>query len=116
MDAMARLAHRAADRIREGALTAGGVPALAEELGVSDRHLRRAVEREFAATPVELGITIRLMQARELLLRSHTSITRVAYDAGFGSLRRFNALFRERYRMTPTQARAGAIAKLWPRG
>ena len=105
VDAVGRLASAAALRIAEGALNAGDVESLARELGVGSRHLRRVLEREVGVTPVELAQTQRLLLAKRLLTDSELPITEIAHASGFQSLRRFNALFRSRYRLNPTGLR-----------
>lgn len=105
IDAIPRLAHVAAHRIAAGALNDGTVGQLARELGVSERHLRRALEREVGVSPIELAQTHRLLLAKRLLADTTLPVTRVAYASGFQSLRRFNSVFRERYRMSPTALR-----------
>lgn len=108
IDAVSRLAVEAAHRIQAGALNGRTVADLARELGVSDRHLRRAIERQLGVSPVELAQTHRLLLAKQLLADTRLSITRVAFASGFQSLRRFNAIFRERYRMPPSIVRRTA--------
>jgi AraC family transcriptional regulator of adaptative response / DNA-3-methyladenine glycosylase II len=98
---MPRLAFAAARMIAAGALNGHSVGELARELGVSERHLRRAVERELGVSPVALAQTHRLLLAKRLLADTTLSVTRIAYASGFQSLRRFNAAFRAQYRMTP---------------
>ena len=105
IDAINRLAAQAAGRIEDGALIEGGVEELAAELGVSGRHLRRVVEQEFGVTPVELAQTSRLLLAKRLLTDTDLPVIDVAFASGFSSLRRFNALFKERYRLNPTGLR-----------
>jgi AraC family transcriptional regulator of adaptative response / DNA-3-methyladenine glycosylase II len=105
MDAVPRLARLAADRIGAGALNGRGVAQLADELGVSERHLRRALEREIGVSPLELAQTHRLLLAKQLLMDTTLSITRIAFASGFQSLRRFNSVFRERYRLSPSALR-----------
>jgi AraC family transcriptional regulator of adaptative response / DNA-3-methyladenine glycosylase II len=107
-DAVRRLAEAAADRIAAGALDEMGVDRLAADLGVSARHLRRVVERELGATPVELAQTHRLLTAKRLLTDSPLPVGQIAYASGFGSIRRLNALFRERYRLSPAALRRSA--------
>jgi len=106
-DAVPRLARSAALRIAEGALNGRSVDALARELGVGGRQLRRAMERELGVSPVELAQTHRLLLAKCLLTDTRLPVTRVAYSSGFQSLRRFNSVFRERYRMSPSALRRG---------
>jgi AraC family transcriptional regulator of adaptative response / DNA-3-methyladenine glycosylase II len=105
VDAVGRLAAAALGRIEAGALGELSLEELATELGVTGRHLRRAVEREFGVSPVELAQTGRLLFAKRLLTDTNLPVTEVAFASGFSSLRRFNALFRERYRLNPTQLR-----------
>ncbi len=107
IDRKERLAAQALQRIEAGALEHHGLQALAEELGVTARHLRRATADVLGASPVELAQTNRLLAAKRLLQDSTLSVTDVAFAAGFRSLRRFNALVRARYRKTPTQLRRG---------
>jgi len=105
MDAVPRLARVAAHRIGSGALNGRAVAELARELGVSERHLRRALEREFGVSPVELAQTHRLLLAKRLLADTSLSVTHIAFASGFQSLRRFNSVFRERYRLSPSAVR-----------
>lgn len=105
VDATRSLAARAAARIAAGALNEGGVQDLAAGLHVGSRQLRRAVRKEYGVTPVQLAQTHRLLLAKRLLTESDLPMTRVAFASGFGSLRRFNALFRKRYRMSPGDLR-----------
>ena len=102
VDAVPRLAVAAARRIEAGALNGQSVADLARSLGVSERHLRRAVERELGVSPVALAQTHRLLLAKRLLADTSLSVTRIAFASGFQSLRRFNAAFRAQYRMPPS--------------
>jgi AraC family transcriptional regulator, regulatory protein of adaptative response / DNA-3-methyladenine glycosylase II len=102
VDAVPRLATAAARRIAAGALNGHSVAELARSLGVSERHLRRAVERELGVSPIALAQTHRLLLAKRLLADTDLSVTRVAFASGFQSLRRFNAAFRAQYRMPPS--------------
>lgn len=115
VDAVSRLARDAVNRIAAGALNGHSVAELARDLGVSERHLRRALEREVGASPLDLAQTHRLLLAKRLLADTGLAITRIAYASGFQSLRRFNAAFRTQYRMAPSALRAsprGASGKL----
>lgn len=110
VDAVGRLAQIAASRIEDGALCDGSVEELATELGVTSRHLRRVVEAELGVSPIELAQTHRLLLAKRLLTDTAMPVGEVALASGFGSLRRFNALFRDRYRMSPSDLRRGKRA------
>lgn len=112
VDATERLANLAVKRIEAGALEERGLATLAADLGVTDRHLRRVVMKTFGASPVELAQTHRLLTAKRLLNDTALPMTEVAFAAGFQSLRRFNALFRDRYGMPPSRVRARANAAI----
>ncbi len=108
IDASRALAQTAASLIDDGLVNDGGLPALARRLGVTDRHLRRIFEVECGVTPVAYAQTARLLLAKRLLTDSALPLTEVALAAGFGSVRRFNSLFAERYRMSPGSLRRTA--------
>ena len=105
IDAVPRLARAAAHRIAAGALNGRTVADLASDPGVGERQLRRALEREIGVSPLALAQTHRLLLAKQLLADTRLTVTRIAYSSGFQSLRRFNAAFREQYRMPPTAVR-----------
>ncbi len=99
------LAHAVWQRIAAGALNDGDVERLAEEVGLSSRQLRRVLLQHFGVTPVELAQTQRLLFAKKLLQETRLPMADIAYAAGFGSVRRFNALFAARYGIAPTAIR-----------
>ncbi|HEX6943200.1 MAG TPA: AlkA N-terminal domain-containing protein, partial [Gemmatimonadaceae bacterium] len=105
VDAVPRLAEAAARRIAAGALNGRGLEGLAGDLGVSGRQLRRAMQQELGVSPIELAQTHRLLLAKQLLTETYLPMSRVADASGFQSVRRFNALFRERYRLNPESLR-----------
>ena len=111
MDSFGRLAALAMNRIEDGALSTGTVDDLAADIGISSRHLRRVIESQYGVSPIELAQTHRLLMAKQLLTDSNLPLTEVALASGFASLRRFNALFSERYRMNPSELRKSGRAK-----
>ena len=106
VDATTRLAQAAASLMEDATLDSAGLDALAARLGITDRHLRRAFRSEFGVSPVEFAQTQRLLLAKRLLTDTALPVTDVAFASGFGSVRRFNALFQSRYRLRPGQVRA----------
>jgi AraC family transcriptional regulator of adaptative response / DNA-3-methyladenine glycosylase II len=110
VDAVGRLARAAVAGVAEHALTSAGVRDLAAALGVSDRHLRRVTKLELGVSPIELAQTHRLLLAKRLLSETRLSQTEVAFASGFGSVRRFNALFKARYGLRPRDLRTGVTA------
>ncbi len=105
IDAVSRLAAIALNRIEDGALAELSVDGLATEMGISGRHLRRVIESEFGVAPIQIAQTQRLLLAKRLLTDTHMPITEIAFASGFSSVRRFNALFLERYNLNPSQLR-----------
>jgi AraC family transcriptional regulator, regulatory protein of adaptative response / DNA-3-methyladenine glycosylase II len=115
MDASRTLARQAADALDAHADNAEppSVAALAERLGVSDRHLRRIFQAEHGVTPLQYLQTRRLLLAKQLLTDTRLPVAQVAHASGFNSLRRFNAAFAESYRMSPSRLR-GEVANEVP--
>ncbi|WP_137937692.1 DNA-3-methyladenine glycosylase 2 family protein [Chitinivorax sp. B] len=101
VDAQSRLAQAAAGLIEDGLLQETSLETLAKQLGVTDRHLRRVFAAEFGVSPVAYAQTQRLLLAKRLLTDTRLPFADVAFAAGFRSVRRFNALFAERYRLQP---------------
>jgi AraC family transcriptional regulator, regulatory protein of adaptative response / DNA-3-methyladenine glycosylase II len=110
IDATRRLAQAAASMMEDRALEKEGLEQLAARLGVTDRHLRRAFGSEFGVSPVEFAQTQRLLLAKRLLTDTGLPVTEVAFASGFGSVRRFNALFQQRYRLEPSALRSSRRA------
>jgi AraC family transcriptional regulator of adaptative response / DNA-3-methyladenine glycosylase II len=110
VDASRRLAQSAARMIEDGRLADGNLGELARALDVTDRHLRRVFQQEFGVSPVEFAQTQRLLLAKRLLTDTTLPVIEVAMASGFASLRRFNHLFRTRYRMTPGDLRRASAA------
>lgn len=110
IDAVSRLVGAAIAGIEEHALSSARVGELAASLGVSDRHLRRVTEAELGVSPIELAQTQRLLMAKRLLGETRLSQTEIAFASGFGSVRRFNALFKSRYGLSPSALRGTANA------
>jgi AraC family transcriptional regulator of adaptative response / DNA-3-methyladenine glycosylase II len=82
----------------------------AAQIGLSSRQLRRVLLQHFGVTPIELAQTQRLLFAKKLLQETRLPMTDIAFASGFGSVRRFNALFASRYGMAPTAIRRAAQA------
>lgn len=97
--------HRAVRMIRAGALDDAGVDALAERLGIGARHLDRLFHRYIGASPLQVARTTRLQKAKRLLDETKLPMVEIAARAGFASLRRFNAVFAETYKRSPSKIR-----------
>lgn len=96
---------RALKLIEQGALDEQPLGALAARVGIGERQLRRLFVERLGAPPVAVRSTRRLLFAKQLLTETSLPITQVAMAAGFGSLRRFNTVFSDSYRMAPSKLR-----------
>lgn len=114
VDASARIARAAAALIDEGFLSEAGMDEIASRLGVTSRHLRRVFAGEFGVTPIAFAQTQRLLLAKQLIADTSLSLTEIAFASGFESVRRFNALFQQRYRLSPRTLRRAPIERQVP--
>jgi AraC family transcriptional regulator of adaptative response / DNA-3-methyladenine glycosylase II len=105
VDSATRLARNAALLMEEGGLATKKLSDLAAMLGITDRHLRRVFFEEYGVTPIQYSQTQKLLLAKSLLTDTQLSVTDVAMTAGFGSIRRFNDLFKKHYRLAPNKLR-----------
>ena len=94
--------------VQSRALRGEPLAAVAAGAGYSERQLRRILLQHFGVSPVEIAQTQRLLFAKKLLQETMLPVIDIAASAGFGSLRRFNALFSSRYRLAPTRLRQQA--------
>ena len=104
-DATAHLVYRAARILEKNCGNGESLKELAGLLGCTDRHLRRVFTATYHVSPVQYLQTCRLLLAKNLLTDTHLSVVDVAMAAGFGSLRRFNDLFKKHYQLSPTALR-----------
>lgn len=96
---------RAIHLIRQGALNAGSVEALAARLGVGGRHLRRLFKAHVGAAPIAMANLQRALFGKKLLAETALPVTEIAFACGFNTIRRFNAAFRATYGQSPTAFR-----------
>jgi len=112
VDSSQVLAHHAA-RMIDRAVHDGQdlyLPDTAARLGVTDRHLRRVFQQAHGVSPVDYLGTRRLLLAKQLLTDTALPVTEVAHASGFVSVRRFNAAFSQRYRLSPTALRKERVS------
>ncbi len=123
VDAESRLARLAAQGMEADGLSDLTITGLANSLSITDRHLRRVFAGEYGVSPIAWLQTRRLLTAKQLLTDTSLPVIQVAMDAGFGSVRRLNALFRTHYHLSPADFRktrgtghdpASPITLSWP--
>jgi len=102
------LIGRALRLIDDGDADEQGVAGLARRLHITERHLHRLFVAELGVGPLAVARTKRLLLAKQLLTETRLPVTEVAFAAGFGSVRQFNATMRETYGFTPSELRATA--------
>lgn len=107
VDSSQVLAGQAARMIEQGAGEGEDLylPDVADRLGVTGRHLRRIFQDVHGVSPMDFLTTRRLLLAKQLLTDTPLPVTQVALASGFASVRRFNAAFLARYRLSPTVLR-----------
>src|SRR5437879_2967003 len=98
---------RALALISEGALDGDGtsVETLAERLGLGERQLHRLFFQHLGASPIAVAQTRRVLFAKQLVHETRMPMTEIALAAGFGSVRRFNEIFRDLFHRAPSALR-----------
>lgn len=97
---------RAMRLIADGLVDRGGVGALADRLGYSERQVHRLLVAEVGSGPLGLARAQRAQTARILIETTTLPITEVAFASGFQSVRQFNDTVREVYAASPSELRA----------
>ena len=78
---------------------------LAEMCGCSLRHFRRMFRKQFKTSIRAKQTELRLEKARQLLADTEEKIITIAYESGYRHLGFFNAMFKKRFGMTPSEWR-----------
>ncbi len=108
--------------IADGALDGdeASVEQLAERLGMGERQLRRLFQQHLGASPVTVAQTRRVLFAKQLIAETAMPLAHVALASGFGSVRRFNAVFQKLYgrppgkfRRAPSERGHGDVPRRW---
>lgn len=109
--------------IADGALDGddASIERLAARLGMGERQLRRLFQQHLGASPVTVAQTRRVLFAKQLIAETDMPLAQVALASGFGSVRRFNAVFQKLYgrppgkfRRTPSEAPDSALVLMLP--
>ncbi len=95
--------ERALRLITDGALDDTDMESFAGRLGLGARQLSRLFQKHLGTTPGQAARTARVQRAKCLLDETNLPMTEIAYKAGFKSLRRFNTVFKETYRRSPSE-------------
>ena len=101
--------HRVQDAIAAAPSQGWTRPQLARLAGASGRHLSRLFREHVGMSVVEYRNRLRVAVARELLVQSDLDLENIADRSGFSSSRQLRRAWHRVYRISPTQARAGAI-------
>ncbi len=81
---------------------------VSSSVGVTTVHLSRMFRQKTDFCFTELVNIIRLQEAVHLLQSTTLSISNIAYESGFGSIRNFNRIFEKFFHCTPKQFRLEA--------
>jgi AraC family transcriptional regulator of adaptative response / DNA-3-methyladenine glycosylase II len=104
----ADLVARAMRLIADGVVDREGVPGLAARLGYSTRQVERQLLAELGAGPLALARAQRARTARLLIETTALPMARIAFAAGFSSVRTFNDTVREVFALSPSDLRTRA--------
>ena len=78
---------------------------LAEQLGITPRHLARIMQRSYGCTFRQRLLEIRLYHARRFLAATQLPVSTIAMRCGFAAERAFTQAFHKKIGCTPTQYR-----------
>ncbi|MEM6611878.1 MAG: AraC family transcriptional regulator [Cyanobacteria bacterium P01_C01_bin.72] len=80
---------------------------LAQQVGVSERTLRRGFRELFSTTIVGYLTSLRMEKAEELLREGKLSISEIANQVGYSHLGNFSTAFKRQFGITPSQCITG---------
>ena len=78
---------------------------LAAQLHCSERHFSRLFRTEFGVSLRKRQPELRLQRARQLLADTDSKVIHVAHESGYRHIGLFNAMFKKRFGLTPSEYR-----------
>ncbi len=101
-DPLIRNVHlrHAIDLMQENVETPLSIPQIAQEIGVSARHLQQLSRKYFGETLSNRYLNIRLNAARRMLMYADMPITEIVAATGFNDASTFSRAFRRRFKTT----------------
>lgn len=87
------------------------VPALANEAGLSQRHLERLFKQRFSISPREYILRLRVLIAADLLRSTNKGITEIALECGFYDHSSFTRQFKKHHGTLPLKYRKSATGE-----
>ncbi|HEX8350223.1 MAG TPA: AraC family transcriptional regulator [Hymenobacter sp.] len=100
-----RRLHLAKDFIEDQANEALTLDAIAQASMLSKNHLLKHFRQLFSYSPYQYATTVRLEQAKTLLMQSALSVQEICAHVGFESPSSFGRLFKSSFVLTPHQYR-----------
>jgi AraC-like DNA-binding protein len=94
-----------ADYVRDNHKSKLTLEEIARKFGYDYNYMSRYFRRVFDMTFTDFLNIYRLESAIDLLEKTDKTITDIAYESGFGSLRNFNNFFCLKMKMSPSQYR-----------
>lgn len=99
------IVERALRLICDGFLNYHSIDELASKVCISPRQLRKLFVDNIGIPPVKISRYHKAIFARKLLLNSKAPVTEIAFAAGFGSTRQFNASYIKIFNESPRATR-----------
>lgn len=108
-----QIINDAMNLINEGYLNSNSVSDLATYFHLSERYFRKLFVKHIGIAPSQVAKYNRAIFAKRMLLNSNLPITRIAFASGFGSIRQFNNVFKEIFKISPSDIRKETIDKTY---
>lgn len=104
--------QQAVSLINQGALHHGGtIEALAHTLEITPRYINKLFNEYLGTSAKQYALYQQMLFAKSLLQQTSMSITEIAFASGFNSLRRFNEVFADTLKLSPTALRRNTSAQ-----
>jgi len=78
---------------------------VADQLGISPRHLERAFKQDTGLAPTHYYRKLRMDAARQMVLYTNDRITNIAIAVGYASLKTFSAHYQAAFGLRPKEER-----------
>lgn len=105
------LTHQVLSYVTENYVESISIESVAKELGTNTYKISRIFSNSIGYSFKDYINSLRIENAQHLLGTTDLTITAIAYQSGFDSLRTFNRVFKEKNRISPKEYRMGLLIK-----
>ena len=107
-----KIIQRSCMIIRDNLPTNLNMEELADQMNIGYSNFRKMFKRYTGISPAQYHLSLRIRQAKDLLVESDLSVKEISYQLGFNSIDYFSRVFKSKTGKNPTDFKSEQLARL----